>query len=569
MPDDSPDLHTLLARLRDASAAHTDPRLPVDVPARAWVATPATPSTSNPLQSALLGGPATVGSLAPFLVIDDDSFVHLAYLRLLGRPADPEGRNFMLQRLGLRTPRTELMAEMILSAEARERRFGGTAKRLLARLLHLAVHPPFLRTERVGRAVLRRLEARLARRAHRSAFGVAWQLARAQDAGAVHVHTVLAQVQEAQTHRTTQQAVLKKEQADLRHQLAEQEAVQGRQQASLTDLRHQLVQQKAVQGTYQASLTDLHHQLVQQAAVQGTQQATLADLTDSFATLERAVVERTAAQAALTEAQSRLSAVQAELAQAVSAQDRRLTDHFVTLQLANVQQLPMAPADRTAVADFFAAFEAHFRGDPAALREQLAQDYLGRLFELRETLPAAPCLDLGCGRGVWLGLLRDHGFPAQGVDLNVQAVADAQQQGLDAQVRDALQWLRSMPDSSALAITAFHLMEHLPFSVRLALVAQCARVLVPGGLLMLETPNPENIWVATHTFYHDPTHSQPLTPDSLAYLVNYHGLETVEVARLHPYPESARLPEVDAVTSRLNNMTCAGQDFAVIARKPR
>lgn len=541
MPDDSPDLHTLLARLREASAAHTDPRLPVDVPARAWVAAPATPSTSNPLQSALLGGPATVGSLAPFLVVDDDSFVHLAYLRLLGRPADPEGRNFMLQRLGLRTPRTELMAEMILSAEARERRFGGTAKRLLARLLHLAVHPPFLRTERVGRAVLRRLEARLARRANRSAFGVAWQLARAQDAGATHTHTGLARLQETLAHRAGEQVVLASEQAVLK---GEQAALKGGQ-------------------------AEVRRQLGELEARQGTQQASLDDLTRAMATLEQSTTTRAEAQAALMQAQSQLTAEQAELAQALRMQERRLTDHFVTLQLANVQQLPMAPADRTAVADFFAAFEAHFRGDPAALREQLARDYLGRLFELRETLPAAPCLDLGCGRGVWLGLLRDHGFPAQGVDLNVQAVADAQQQGLDAQVRDALQWLRSMPDSSALAITAFHLMEHLPFSVRLAVVAQCARVLVPGGLLILETPNPENIWVATHTFYHDPTHSQPLTPDSLAYLVNYHGLETVEVARLHPYPESARLPEVDAVTSRLNNMTCAGQDFAVIARKPR
>lgn len=527
MPDDSPDLHTLLARLREASAAHTDPRLPGEVPARAWVAAPTTSAESNPLQRALLGGPATVGSLTPFLVVDDDSFVQLAYLRLLGRPADPEGRAFLLQRLGLRTPRTELMAELILSAEARERRFGGSTKRLLARLLHLAVHPPLLRTERVGRAILRRLEARLARRGSRSAFGLAWQLARAQDAGAAHVHTGLAQIQDALAHRTAEQAALKKE------------------------------------------LTELHQQLGQQDAMQGAQQASLTELTRSVATLEQADHKRTAAQTALTEAQSQLSATQADLAQALRVQDRRLTDHFVTLQLANVQQLPMAPADRTAVADFFAAFEAHFRGDPAVLREQLAKDYLGRLFELRETVPAAPCLDLGCGRGVWLGLLRDHGFAAQGVDLNVQAVADAQQQGLDAQVRDALQWLKGMPDRSAMAITAFHLMEHLPFSVRLALVSECARVLTPGGLLILETPNPENIWVATHTFYHDPTHSQPLTPDSLAYLVNYHGLETVEVARLHPYPESARLPEVDAVTSRLNNMTCAGQDFAVIARKPR
>ena len=262
-----------------------------------------------------------------------------------------------------------------------------------------------------------------------------------------------------------------------------------------------------------------------------------------------------------------LRLVQLEGEQAASR--KQMTDQFAALQLAMTRQLTPDPAEAVALADFFAAFEARFRGPVADLRNQLEHDYLGRLKALRDSAGDGPCLDLGCGRGVWMGLLRDHGFSASGVDLNVQAVAEAQAQGLDAHLDDVMVWLRAQPAASALAITAFHLVEHLPFPVRLAMVAECARVLKPGGLLVLETPNPENIWVGTHTFYHDPTHSQPLTPDSLEFLVNYHGLQTVEVGRLHPYPESARLPEVDAVTSRLNNMTCGGQDFVVIARKPR
>ena len=118
-----------------------------------------------------------------------------------------------------------------------------------------------------------------------------------------------------------------------------------------------------------------------------------------------------------------------------------------------------------------------------------------------------------------------------------------------------------------LAISAFHLAEHLPFPILFHLIAQCRRVLKPHGLLILETPNPENIWVATHTFHHDPTHGQPLTPDSLEFLVNHHGLETVAVLRLHPYPEEARLPGNDPASERLNGMTCCGQDFAVVAKK--
>lgn len=225
-------------------------------------------------------------------------------------------------------------------------------------------------------------------------------------------------------------------------------------------------------------------------------------------------------------------------------------------------------AEAAAVDQFFVAFEAHFRGEAAALRAQLAQDYLHLLHAARAVAGDLPCLDLGCGRGVWLELLRTEGFKAQGVDLNPGPVAQAQAQGLSAEVGDALVWLQAQPANSALAITAFHLMEHLPFALRLALTQECARVLAPGGVLIYETPNPENIWVGTHTFYHDPTHTQPLTPDSLAFLVEYCGLQAQPVLRLHPYPESANVPGDEPVVQRLNGMTCGGQDFAVIAHKP-
>ncbi|MDD2547722.1 MAG: class I SAM-dependent methyltransferase, partial [Burkholderiaceae bacterium] len=227
-----------------------------------------------------------------------------------------------------------------------------------------------------------------------------------------------------------------------------------------------------------------------------------------------------------------------------------------------------AATEAAAVDQFFVAFEAHFRGEAAALRAQLAQDYLPLLHAARAVAGDLPCLDLGCGRGVWLELLQAEGFKNQGVDLNPGPVALAQAQGLKAEVGDALAWLHAQPADSALAITAFHLMEHLPFALRLALTQECARVLAPGGVLVYETPNPENIWVGTHTFYHDPTHTQPLTPDSLAFLVEYCGLQAAPVVRLHPYPESANVPGDAPVVQRLNHMTCGGQDFAVIAHKP-
>ena len=276
-------------------------------------------------------------------------------------------------------------------------------------------------------------------------------------------------------------------------------------------------------------------------------------------------------QVALTQ-QAQQAAMQAQWEQlAAQMQDGLAQQHMQVGALESVLEGALAartPGRAGAVDDFLAALETTFRGPVEALRAQLAQDYLGYVQEAGAALGVnGPCLDLGCGRGVWLQVLHEHGLAGRGIDLNAAAAHEAQALGLDVQVGDALAWLQAQPDASALAITAFHLMEHLPFALRLALVTECARVLMPGGLLILETPNPENIWVATHTFHHDPTHSQPLTPDSLAFLVNYCGLETVAVPRLHPYPPDANLPGEEPVVQRLNHMTCAGQDFAVIARR--
>ena len=226
-----------------------------------------------------------------------------------------------------------------------------------------------------------------------------------------------------------------------------------------------------------------------------------------------------------------------------------------------------APGSDADVTRYYLTLESVFRGDPARIRAQLETDYLELLVRARENAGDGPCVDLGCGRGEWLDVLREHGFHGRGVDLNAAMAMVASTSGHEVILGDALAFLRGLADDSVLAISAFHLAEHLDFPTLLRLVAECRRVLKPQGLLILETPNPENIWVATHTFHHDPTHGNPLTPASLEFLVNHHGLETVAVLRLHPYPDEARLPGNDPVTERLNAMTCGGQDFAVVAKK--
>lgn len=216
---------------------------------------------------------------------------------------------------------------------------------------------------------------------------------------------------------------------------------------------------------------------------------------------------------------------------------------------------------------YYVAFEDAFRGDVADIRASFSH-YLDDVQTAGAGSPQRPVLDVGCGRGEWLSLLQDAGLCAKGVDLNRVMVDYCTVRGLDAVAVDGLLYLKSLPDASQGAVSAFHLIEHLPFSTLYALVEHMHRVLAPGGVLIFETPNPENILVGSHTFYHDPTHRNPITPSSIAFLVHYLGFREPLIRRLHPYPEAARVPGNDALTERVNGHLTGPQDFALIAFKP-
>ena len=105
------------------------------------------------------------------------------------------------------------------------------------------------------------------------------------------------------------------------------------------------------------------------------------------------------------------------------------------------------------------------------------------------------------------------------------------------------------------------MVEHLPFALVRQLVAEAHRVLLPGGLLIMETPNPENLNVATRTFWLDPTHVRPLPSELLEFAASYVGLEPVSILRLNP---EAEWNEADTLSRHLHGP----RDYALIARCP-
>ncbi|MGB7564056.1 MAG: methyltransferase domain-containing protein [Prochlorococcaceae cyanobacterium] len=211
------------------------------------------------------------------------------------------------------------------------------------------------------------------------------------------------------------------------------------------------------------------------------------------------------------------------------------------------------------MSEFYQAFEQRLRGSRKLI--------LGRLevyASLAESIEVRRAIDLGCGRGEWLELLRAWGIHAFGVDLDAEAVASSQDKGLDVRLGEALGVLKEQEDSSLGLVTAFHLVEHLPFQVLQDLVSESLRALVPGGLLILETPNPENLLVGASEFYLDPTHQRPLPSKLLAFLVEYTGFERVEILRL----QEPWKPEARQAAGLLGVLAGVSMDYAVVALKP-
>ena len=253
------------------------------------------------------------------------------------------------------------------------------------------------------------------------------------------------------------------------------------------------------------------------------------------------------------------------------AQQRRVNVLLDKLQAPagdeNPAQVELATHTNDKLDAFYLAFENECRGDEAEIREQLGF-YLPRVTANRAVTDATPLLDIGSGRGEWLALLRDEAIPARGVDISRVLVEHCRQQALQVELADAIDYLRRQTAGSIGMVTSFHLIEHLPFDRLFALVEECWRVLVPGGAVIFETPNPENLMVGSHTFYHDPTHRNPVTPTLIEFLLRHLGFVDLELPRLHPYPSAARLKGMDPLTERVNGAFCGAQDFAVIGIKP-
>ena len=220
---------------------------------------------------------------------------------------------------------------------------------------------------------------------------------------------------------------------------------------------------------------------------------------------------------------------------------------------------PVASAP-VVVPDYF-AFESRMRGSTSSIRER-QRPYLD---DFRD---AAPVLDVGCGRGEFLVLLREAGIEGRGVDLDTDMVAYARGEGLEVEQGDALEYVQGLEDGSLGGIFAAQLVEHLPAPTLVRLLELAAAKLRPGGVLVAETINPLSP-LALRNYYADLTHSQPLVPETLELLARQAGFGSVELRYLNAPEERLAEPQdpvIAANVRRLNELLFGPLDYAIVAR---
>jgi O-antigen chain-terminating methyltransferase len=266
-----------------------------------------------------------------------------------------------------------------------------------------------------------------------------------------------------------------------------------------------------------------------------------------------------------------------QAAQNLKREVARLVESGVAVQPASAGAGPVAVATgqlESLDSHKYVGFEDRFRGSTDDIRQRVSE-YLPFLQGARDVL------DIGCGRGEFLALLREQGIQARGIDINGSMVDVCRQQGLDATEADALSYLRAQPDESLGGLFAAQVVEHLEPRYLTGLLDAAFDKLRPGATIILETINPACWFAFFESYIRDITHVRPIHPDTLTYLLIASGFQRVDVRYRAPYPEHEKLQPIapqaslgDAVDTlnanveRLNRLLFTWLDYAAIGRRP-
>ena len=218
--------------------------------------------------------------------------------------------------------------------------------------------------------------------------------------------------------------------------------------------------------------------------------------------------------------------------------------------------------------DYF-DFENHFRGSREQIKE-VQRQYIP-YFDGKDNV-----LDLGCGRGEFLELLKECHINAIGVECYTEFAEYCKMKSLNVVEEDALSYLEKQEKVGG--IFAGQLIEHLKTNQVMRLCELAYEKLEKGAYVILETPNPMSLAIYTHAFYMDPSHNKPVHPLLMEYFMKKAGFTDVQIV----FTESSKYP-VDIPTLKgenienieafnesmkiVSNTLFGSQDYAIVARK--
>lgn len=213
--------------------------------------------------------------------------------------------------------------------------------------------------------------------------------------------------------------------------------------------------------------------------------------------------------------------------------------------------------------DYF-DFENYFRGSRELIKKRQIE-YLPYFSQCRKVL------DIGCGRGEFLEIMRDNGILATGVDFYEPFVDYCTEKGLNAVCMDGIAYLSS--ENGFDGIFAGQVIEHMTVSQIVNLIDTAYTKLPEGGVLIMETPNPQSLSIYVNAFYLDPSHIKPVHPETMRYLLKNSGFRDVDVIYTEASRPDITIPpikgedEFNHVMCKIQNMLFGSQDYAVVARK--
>ena len=226
---------------------------------------------------------------------------------------------------------------------------------------------------------------------------------------------------------------------------------------------------------------------------------------------------------------------------------------------AQAQEQPYAAAPATTPVTpsglDYSRFAERFRGSDEQIRRNMEfyRPYFAGL---------ASVLDIGCGRGEFLEVMREAGVSARGIDLSAESVAHCHDKGLDAEIADLFTYLAAQPDGEFDGILSSQVVEHLPPERVPEMIRLCGAKLRRGGVLAIETPNPECLAIFATYFYLDPTHTRPMPHQYLQFCMEEAGFTAIEVRTLAPAIET--MPELASLPTDFRERFFGGLDYAII-----